>query len=354
MAPAGHIRVFMSGLQERGVNVLKYIAHRLLLLIPVLFGVSLFVFLVLHLFTADPAAMMLGQHATAEQVEALRRQLGLNDPLYIQFGRFLRDILQGDFGRSLMTRAPVMEEILTRFPATIELAFTAILIASLVGITVGVISAVKQYSIFDYLSMIGALLGVSMPIFWLGLMLIILFSVTLGWLPVSGRVDIGLEPPAITHFYILDSILAGRWDSLISSLKHLALPAIALASYSTAIIARMTRSTMLEVIRQDYIRTARAKGLRETVVVYKHALRNALIPVVTVIGLQMGSLLGGAVLTETVFSWPGIGSLLVNAIMAADYPLVQGSVIFIATIYVVVNLIVDVLYAYLDPRIHYS
>ncbi|MFZ5647543.1 MAG: ABC transporter permease [Bacillota bacterium] len=334
--------------------MLKYIGHRMLLLIPVLLGVSIFVFLVLHLFTADPATVMLGQHATVEQVEALRKQLGLDDPLYKQFGRFLVDILQGDFGRSLMTRAPVLDEIMVRFPATIELALAAIIIASVVGVTVGVISAVKQYSIFDYLSMVGALLGVSMPIFWLGLMLIILFSVILGWLPVSGRVDIGMDPAAITNFYIIDSIITGNWEALSSSLRHLLLPAIALASYSTAIIARMTRSTMLEVIRQDYIRTARAKGLSERIVVYKHALRNALIPVVTVIGLQMGSLLGGAVLTETVFSWPGIGSLLVNAILAGDYPLVQGCVIFIATVYVVVNLVVDALYAFLDPRIHYS
>lgn len=334
--------------------MLHYIIKRLLMLVPVLFGVSLFVFLVLHLFTADPAAMMLGQHATTDQIEALRNQLGLNDPLYVQFWRFLTDILNGDFGRSLMTRAPVVDEILTRFPATIELALCAIIIASLVGITVGVISAVKQYSIFDYLSMIGALLGVSMPIFWLGLMLIILFSVMLGWLPVSGRADIGMEPDVITNFYIIDSLITGNWDALVSSLRHLVLPAVALASYSTAIIARMTRSTMLEVVRQDYIRTARAKGLAERVVVFRHALRNALIPVVTVIGLQMGSLLGGAVLTETVFSWPGIGSLLVNAILAGDYPLVQGSVIFIATVYVLVNLAVDVLYAFLDPRIHYS
>lgn len=334
--------------------MLKYTVQRLLLLIPVLFGVSLFVFLVLHLLTADPAALILGEHATAEQIEALRRQLGLNDPLYIQFGRFLSDILHGDFGRSLMTRAPVMDEILTRFPATVELALAAIIIATLVGVTVGVISAVKQYSIFDYLSMVGALMGVSMPIFWLGLMLIILFSVILGWLPVSGRADIGLEPATITNFYIIDSIITGNWDALVSSLRHLVLPALALASYSTAIIARMTRSTMLEVIRQDYIRTARAKGLSERVVVNKHALRNALIPVVTVIGLQTGSLLSGAVLTETVFSWPGIGSLLVNAILAGDYPLVQGSVIFIATVYVLVNLAVDLLYSYLDPRIHYS
>ncbi|WP_333871556.1 ABC transporter permease [Desulforamulus putei] len=334
--------------------MLKYIVKRLLLLIPVLFGISLFVFLVLHLFTADPAAMMLGQHATAEQVAALREELGFNKPLYAQFGIFLSQIVQGDFGRSLMTRAPVTDELLTRFPATVELAVAAMLIATVVGVTIGVISAVKQYSIFDYLSMVGALLGVSMPIFWLGLMLIILFSVTMGWLPVSGRIAVGMEPTAITHFYLLDSLLTGNWEAFKSALSHLILPAVALASYSMAIIARMTRSTMLEVIRQDYIRTARSKGLAESVVVFKHALRNALIPVTTVIGLQMGSLLGGAVLTETVFSWPGIGSFIVNAILAGDFPVVQGGVIMVATIFVVVNLIVDILYAYLDPRIKYS
>ncbi|AQS59864.1 ABC transporter permease [Desulforamulus ferrireducens] len=334
--------------------MLKYIIKRLLLLIPVLFGVSLFVFLVLHLFTADPAAMMLGQHATAEQVAALREELGFNKPLYVQFGIFLSQILQGDFGMSLMTRSPVTEELLTRFPATIELAFAAMLIATVVGVTVGVISAVKQYSIFDYLSMVGALLGVSMPIFWLGLMLIILFSVTLGWLPVSGRIAVGMEPSTITNFYLIDSILTGNWEAFKSAVSHLVLPAVALASYSMAIIARMTRSTMLEVIRQDYIRTARSKGLVESVVIFKHALRNALIPVITVIGLQMGSLLGGAVLTETVFSWPGIGSFIVNAILAGDFPVVQGGVIMVATVFVVVNLIVDILYAYLDPRIKYS
>ncbi|MBO8138182.1 MAG: ABC transporter permease [Desulfotomaculum sp.] len=334
--------------------MLRYFLKRLLMLIPVLLGVSLFVFLVLHLLTPDPALVVLGQHATAEQAEALRESLGLNDPLYVQFGRFLWDLLHGDFGRSLMTHAPVLEEILARFPATVELALAAIIIATVVGVTVGVISAVKQYSIFDYLSMIGALLGVSMPIFWLGLMMIIVFSLTLHLLPVNGRIDIGMEPAHITGLYVVDSILTGNWESLKSALKHLVMPATALASYSTAIIARMTRSTMLEVIRQDYIRTARAKGLKEKVVIYKHALRNALIPVVTVIGLQLGVLMGGAVLTETVFSWPGIGSRMVDAILASDYPLVQGTVIFTATVFVVVNLIVDLLYAWLDPRIKYS
>lgn len=332
----------------------RYILKRLLLLIPVLLGVLIVVFIVLRVFTNDPAAMMLGQHATAAQVEALRHQLGLDQPLYVQFGTYLWQILHGDFGRSLMTKTPVIQEIAARFPATIELALMAIILATAFGLIMGVVAAVKQNSFWDYFTMLGALVGVSMPIFWLGLLLIILFAVMMGVLPPAGRIDIGMEPVSITGLYLLDSLLTGNWTAFQSALKHLILPAVALASYSTAIIARMTRSTMLEVIRQDYIRTARAKGLPERVVVYKHALRNAMIPVITVIGLQMGALLGGAVLTETVFSWPGLGSRLVDAILAADYPMVQGTVIIIATVFVVVNLIVDIIYAFLDPRIHYS
>lgn len=332
----------------------RYILKRLLLLIPVLLGVLIVVFIVLRVFTNDPAAMMLGQHATAAQVEALRHQLGLDQPLYVQFGTYLWQILHGDFGRSLMTKTPVIQEIAARFPATIELALVAIVLATFFGLIMGVVAAVKQNSFWDYFTMLGALVGVSMPIFWLGLLLIILFSVIMGVLPPAGRIDIGLEPVHITGLYLLDSLMTGNWAAFQSAFKHLILPAVALASYSTAIIARMTRSTMLEVIRQDYIRTARAKGLPERVVVYKHALRNAMIPVITVIGLQMGALLGGAVLTETVFSWPGLGSRLVDAILAADYPMVQGTVIIIATVFVVVNLIVDIIYAFLDPRIHYS
>lgn len=334
--------------------MLKYTLKRLLLLLPVIFGVSVLVFLVMHVFTTDPASIILGQHATAEQVNTLRIELGLDKPLYIQYFAFIGGVLKGNFGDSLITKAPVTQEILSRFPATIELAITAIIIASVVGVTIGIISAVKQNSIVDYISMFIGLIGVSMPIFWLGLVLIVVFGVGLHWLPVSGRISVGMEPTHITGMYILDSILTGNMAALKDSIQHLAMPAIALASYSTAIIARMTRSTMLEIIKQDYIRTARAKGLFEKVVVLKHALRNALIPVTTVIGLQLGALLGGAVLTETVFAWPGIGSYTVDAILKSDYPVVQGSVMMLATIFVLVNLIVDLLYAYLDPRIKYS
>ncbi|WP_186428931.1 ABC transporter permease [Clostridium sp. BSD9I1] len=334
--------------------MLKYILKRLALLLPVILGVSILVFLVMHVFTTDPASIILGQHATAEQVANLREELGLNKPLYLQYFDFIGGVFKGSLGNSLITKTSVTGEILARFPATIELALSAIIIASIVGVIIGVISAVKQNSIVDYLSMIGALLGVSMPIFWLGLMLIVLFSVKLHWLPVSGRIQIGMEPAHVTGFYLLDSLITGNMAAFKSALMHLTLPAVALASYSTAIIARMTRSTMLEIVKQDYIRTARAKGLFEKVVILKHALRNALIPITTVIGLQLGSLLGGAVLTETVFSWPGVGSYTIDAIMKSDYPVVQGAVMILAIVFVLVNLIVDLLYAYLDPRIKYS
>ncbi|MDF2635046.1 MAG: ABC-type transporter, integral rane subunit [Pelosinus sp.] len=333
--------------------MLKYIIRKLLLLIPVLFGVTLATFMVMHLFTTDPTEIILGQHATTQRVEALREELGLNKPIYVQFGDYLSNALQGDLGKSVITKTSITDELMRRFPATVELALTAIFIATIMGILFGVISAVKQNSIYDYGTMVTALLGVSMPIFWLGLMMIILFSVILGWLPASGRIAIGMQPETITGLYLVDALLTGDMGAFVNAFEHLIMPAVALGSYSTAIIARMTRATMLETIRQDYIRTARAKGLTEKIVIFKHALRNALIPVVTVIGLQMGALLGGAVLTETVFSWPGIGSYLVEGIMVSDYPRVQGAVLLVGTIFVLVNLLVDVLYSYLDPRIQH-
>ena len=332
----------------------KYIAKRLLLLIPVLIGVSITVFVVMHAFTADPAATILGQHATADAIKKLQESLGLNKPIYMQYWDFFSKAVHGDLGQSLFTKSSVVNELLSRFPATIELACAAIIFAVLLGITVGVISAVKKNTIFDYVSMVTALIGVSMPIFWLGLMLILIFSLTLQWLPVAGRIDLGMEPVTITGFYLLDSLLSGDMNAFWSAVSHIILPAVALGSYSTAIIARMTRASMLDVINQDYIRTARAKGLFEKSVILSHSLRNAMIPVITVIGLQFGALLGGAVLTETIFSWPGIGSYTVQAILNSDYPVVQGAVLFIAAIFVVVNLVVDIIYGFIDPRIKYS
>jgi len=338
--------------------MLRYLIRRLFMLIPVLFGVSLAVFLVLHVFTVDPTSVILGQHATDEKQEALREELGLNDPLYVQFGDYMKGVVTGDLGRSLFMKTPVVDEIKARFPATIELTLTALFIATVVGVSVGIISAIKQYSAWDYLSMFGALLGVSMPIFWLGLIFIDIFAVRLGWLPTSNRISPTTDMVIYTNFFVIDGIInglkTGDWNALWDVLRHLIMPATVLAASSTAVIARMTRSSMLEVIRQDYIRTAKAKGLAQKIVIYKHALKNAMIPIITVIGLQFGALLGGAVLTETIFSWPGIGSLTYIAIDHSDFPLVQGCVLLSATVYVLVNLVVDLLYAFIDPRIHYA
>lgn len=301
----------------------KYIFRRLFMLLPVLIGVTFIVFSIMYMTPGDPAQMMLGESAPEEAVHQLREDMGLNDPFIVQYGRFLKNAAMGKFGRSYSTGREVFVEIFNRFPATLKLTSVGVLIAVLIGIPVGIISATKQYSLTDSLSMIGALLGVSMPNFWLGLMLILLFSVTWGILPSGGY---------------------GDWKSFI-------LPAITLGTGSAAIITRMTRSSMLEVIRQDFIRTARAKGVAEKKVINKHALKNALIPVITVVGLQFGYLLGGAVLTETVFSWPGIGRLMVDAIKQKDTPMVQALVVFIAIAFSFVNLGVDILYAYVDPRI---
>jgi len=334
--------------------MLRYILKRILMLIPVLIGVSIIVFLIMRVFSPDPAPIVLGQHATQETIDAWRQANGLNDPVYLQYFHYIKGALTGDLGMSYYAKSPVTKEIFARFPATIELAILAILLASLFGILIGVISAVKKNSIFDNAGMLIALIGVSMPIFWLGILLIILFSGTLHWLPSGGRIDPLLEPVRVTGFYLIDSLITGNMAGFGDALRHLILPATALAMYSMAIITRMTRSSMLETLQQDYIRTARAKGISESKVIRKHALRNGLIPIVTVIGLQLGSLLGGAVLTETVFSWPGIGAYTVASILKSDFPVVQGVVLLIATIFVVMNLFVDVIYAFLDPRIKYS
>ncbi len=301
----------------------KYVLRRLLYLIPVIIGVTFIVFTIMHFTPGDPAQLILGESAPEEAVEQLREEMGLNDPFFVQYFTFLGNAARGDFGTSYNTKNPVFDEVFARFPATLKLTIAGMIIAIAIGIPVGIISATKQYSITDNVAMILALLGVSMPNFWLGLMLILLFSVNLGVLPSGG--DAG-------------------FTSLI-------LPAITLGTGVAAIITRMTRSSMLEVVRQDYIRTARAKGVPEKEVINKHALKNALIPIVTIIGLQFGSLLGGAVLTETVFTWPGIGRLMVESIRRKDTPTVLASVIFLSLTFSIVNLFIDVLYAYLDPRI---
>jgi peptide/nickel transport system permease protein len=331
----------------------QYILRRLVLLFPVLIGVTFFAYAML-LLTGDPTSALAGEHASPAMRQAVRERLHLDDPLPIQYGRFLLGLLQGDLGRSIITRTPVATELRQFFPATVELALAAMFIAILVGIPLGALSAYRHNSFLDLSTIVGSLVGVSMPIFWLGLMLLYVFALKLGWFPSHGRLDPQVPLRTITNLYVLDSILTGNTNALVSALRHLALPALALATIPTAFIARMTRSAMLDVLGEDYIRTARAKGLGEWWVIARHALRNALLPVVTVIGLETGFLLAGAILTETIFAWPGMGRWIVNAIVARNFPVVQAGVLVFALIFVSINLIVDIAYAWIDPRIRYQ
>jgi peptide/nickel transport system permease protein len=331
-----------------------YVIKRLLQIIPVVLGVTLIAFALIHLAPGDPVRTMLGQHATQQEIDDISAKYGLDQPLYVQYFIWLGDVLHGDLGRSILTHEQVTTEIGSRFPNTIELAIAAMIFAILIGVVAGIISATKQYSVADYSVMGIALFGISMPVFWLGIMLMMIFGVFLGWLPIGGRIDLLLPFNRITGFMVVDSIITANGAALISVLRHLILPAIALGTIPMAIIARTTRSSMLEILRQDFIRTERAKGLSERKVIYKHAIRNAMVPVVTVIGLNFGLLLSGAILTETVFSWPGVGRLVVDAVYARDYPLVIGCVLVFALVFVIVNLITDLLYTYIDPRIHYD
>ncbi|MDR7428426.1 MAG: ABC transporter permease [Armatimonadota bacterium] len=303
-----------------------YVGRRLLLLLPVLLGVLTVVFVLMRAVPGDPARLIAGPEATQTELEAVRREWGLDAPLPVQYLQYLSRVARGDLGESIRSRRPVTVELAARFPNTLRLALASLLIMTVLGVSAGILAATHQNTFLDYASMAVALVGISMPIFWLGLMLMLLFSLYLGWLPATGR-----DGPA-----------------------HLVLPAITLGTALTAVVARITRASMLEVLRQDYIRTARAKGLSERLVVWAHALRNALIPTVTVVGLNFGGLLSGAVLTETVFAWPGIGRLIVDAIEMRDYPVVQGGVLLVALTYSLVNLIVDVAYAFIDPRIRYA
>ncbi len=334
--------------------MLHYIGKRLFHLIPVLLGMTFVVFLIIRAIPGDPAQVILGQQATAEAIASLRHKLGLDNPWYIQYFEYLKGVITGDLGESLRTRQPISLEVWPYLAATFELAFFAIFLAIILGVNAGIISAWFQNSWFDYLAMVIALIGVSMPIFWLGLMEQWVFSINLGWLPTSGRENVRDPVTAITHFYLIDTLLQGRFDQFIVVLKHLLLPGIALATIPMAIIARMTRASMLEVMRSDFVRTARAKGQKMFIVVYKHALKNALIPVLTVVGLQTGMLLGGAILTETIFSWPGIGRYIYEAIGFRDYPVIQSGILIVAFLFVMINLIVDILYTVIDSRIKYN
>ena len=303
--------------------MLTLIGRRFFYIIPIMLGVTFISFSIMRMAPGDPAELIAGEDATKADIESIREKFGLDKPFLVQYGIYIANLARGDFGVSIRTQRDVVVEIMARYPATMELAGAAIIFATVIGMVTGIIAARNQNSLFDYGSMVVSLFGLSMPAFWLGLMLMLVFAVMLGWFPAVGR---------------------GGWS-------HMVLPAFSLGIQSTAVIARMTRSSLLEVIRQDYIRTARAKGLAERVVVYKHAVRNALIPVVTVIGIQFGGLLAGAILTETVFAWPGVGRLLIKSIYTRDYPLVQGTILFIAFNFVFINLLVDLLYGFINPRL---
>ncbi|GGL73657.1 peptide ABC transporter permease [Deinococcus aerolatus] len=340
----------------------SYLIRRVVRTLLVMLGISLVVFVFVRSIPGDPAVAMLGERATPEAAAALREQLGLNKPWFFnpanpmdaQYPKYMGALLQGDLGSGLKSNIPVISELKSRFPATAELSVAALLFALVVGMPTGILAALRRNSGWDNLATGISLVGVSMPVFWLGLLLSYFFAVKLGWLPPSARLGYEYTIEPVTGFYLIDSVIRGNGGAFWDALKHLILPAIALGSIPLAIISRITRSSLLDVLGQDYVRTARAKGLAANAVTIKHALRNALLPVVTVIGLQAGALLGGAVLTETIFSWPGIGSWVYEAISQRDYPIIQGGVIFAALVVSVVNLLVDLSYAALDPRIQYN
>jgi len=348
----------------------RYILRRLLSVIPTLIGVTLVIFLFQRLIPGDPAVAMLGEHANAENVARIREQFGLDKPAFLdrdalaegdlpgffdsQYVRYFGRLLQFDLGESIHRRIPIAETLKERFPATVELSLLAMSIALVVGIPIGILSASRRNSFLDGATMIGSLVGVSVPIFWLGIMEIMFFAVIMKWLPSGSRLSSGIVIKPITNLLLLDSLLTGNWVGFKDAFLHILMPAISLATIPTAIITRMTRSSMLDVLQEDYIRTASAKGLSERIVLFRHALKNAFLPVITIIGIQAGTLLAGAVLTETIFSWPGIGKWVYDSILGRDYPIVQGVTLLIAIIFLVVNLLVDLSYALLDPRISYE
>ena len=325
------------------------------LIVPTFIGVTLLTFALVRLVPGDPIEMMAGERGlTPERHAALMAQYGYDQPLLVQYGRYLGEVVTGDFGRSVVTKKPVMQEFFERFPATVELSVCAMIFAVVIGLPMGVLAAVRRGSAVDYAVMGTAVTGFSMPIFWWALLLVLFFSVNLGWTPVSGRISAQYWVEATTGFMLIDTLLSDERGAFGSAVSHLILPSIALGTIPLAIIARMTRSSMLEVLGEDYVRTARAKGLAPIRVVAVHALRNALIPVITVIGLATGILLAGAILTETIFSWPGIGKWLIEAVRRRDYPTVQGGVLLVATVIILVNLLVDLLYGVVNPRIRHA
>jgi peptide/nickel transport system permease protein len=332
----------------------QYILRRILSLIPVLIGVSIVVFALIRMIPGDPVIVMLGERARPEDIERVRAELGFDQPIFVQYIEWLGRVLRGDLGTSIINRTDVMTELQTRLAATLELVIFGLLIGLVVGVSIGIISALRRGSWIDLTATMGALLGVSMPIYWLALIAIYALAVNRQIFPPGARLDATMSVDRVTGFMLIDTLLMGDLELFANAVWHLILPALVLSTTVMPILARLTRASMLEVMRQDYVRTAEAKGLRSRVVVTRHALKNALLPIVTVVGLQLGGLLGGALLTETIFSWPGMGQWTYRAILSRDYPIVQGAVLVSATIYVLVNLLVDISYAYLDPRIRYQ
>ena len=332
----------------------RFVLNRFISLVPTLLGISFVVFLMLYLVPGDPAQVILGERANAESLAELRATMGLDQPFHVQFFRFFTELLSGDLGRSIRTHEKITTEILQRFPATFELTMASMLMAMTVGISAGVWAAVRRGKIADLLSMVVATAGISMPVFWLALMLILLLGVFLPLFPVSGRLSTHIYFKPITYFYTLDALLQSDFEAFNDTLWHLFLPALTLGTIPMAVIARMTRASLLEVLGEDYIRTAWAKGLSQRMVVLRHAVKNAFIPTLTVIALEFGYLLGGAIITETIFAWPGVGRWLFLAVQARDFRAVQGGVLLLATVFVLANLLADILYAWLDPRIRYD
>ena len=331
--------------------MLRYLIKRILLLIPTVVGVTLMVFIVSHVIPADPVGVALGPEATAKQIHAMKEAWGLNKPLYVQYGIFLKNLARGDLGYSLVSRRPVVEELRYYFPPTFELTTVSMVFSIIIGVFVGIVSAVRRNSLIDHLTRTYSLMGVSIPIFWLGLLLLLLLYVKLGWLPGGGQIDDGIEVKKMTGFLVFDCVLARNWNGLWSAVRHLILPAFCLSNACLATISRIARSSVLQVIGEDYVKAARAKGVPEIKVLLKHVLRNSILPVITISGILYGQLLGGAVLTESIFSWPGMGRYVVRSILNLDFQPILGFTVFCTLLYCLSNLVVDLLYAFVNPQI---
>jgi peptide/nickel transport system permease protein len=334
--------------------MLRFVVRRLLLLVPILLGLSVLVFLWIRALPGGPAIALLGERATPETIAQIERQYGLDRPIHVQYWRYVQNVARADFGDSTVSRRPVVEELKQKFPATIELALAAMIFSVVVGIPLGFLAAKKYGSLLDHASLVASLIGISIPIFFLAIILKFVFAVKLGWLPTVGRVSVLIDLEHPTNFYVVDALVTANWEAFVDVGKHLILPAVALGSIPLAVVARITRAAVLDVQNEDYVRTARAKGVAPLIVDRRHIFRNAMLPISTIIGLQTGLLLSGAVLTETVFAWPGMGTWLVDAIDSRNFPVIQGGVLFVSIVFVLVNLLVDISYAIINPRIRYS